>query len=253
MSLVEFSVDEGVGVIRLNRPPVNALSTALVSAVDDAISQASHPSVRAAVVTGGDHFAAGADIKEFAQVFESDDEDQLAAGLGAVVTRLERLEIPTIAAVTGFALGGGLELAMGADFRYLGEGAKVGQPEISLGIIPGAGGTQRLARLIGYQPAKRLVMSGRMVESVEALQLGIADRVLPDEDVFATAVADAKTWAAGPTMAYAAAKRAMRGGYALDRGLGLELSEFQALFTTRDAREGIQAFLEKRDAEFDGT
>lgn len=253
MSLVEFTVEDGVGIIRLNRPPVNALSAALVSDINDAVGEAEHPSLRAAVITGSDHFAAGADIKEFAEVLESGHKDELAAGLSAVATRLERLDKPTIAAVTGFALGGGLELAMGADFRYLGESARVGQPEIALGIIPGAGGTQRLARLVGYQRAKQLVMSGRMVDAAEALAIGIADKVLADEEVRSVAVADARDWAQGPTLAYAAAKRAMNAGFGVAAGLESEITEFQALFTTRDAREGVQAFIDKRDANFTGT
>ncbi len=252
MSLVQFTAEGNIGVIRLDRPPVNALNRELVSDIADAVGEAGHPSLRAVVITGGDHFAAGADIKEFGAVFESDDEDELAADLGLVVSRLERLDKPTIAAVTGFALGGGLELAMGADFRYLAEDAKVGQPEIKLGIIPGAGGTQRLVRLVGWQRAKELVFSGRMVDAAEALSLGLADKVLPAGEVLEAAMAEAGQWAAGPTRALGAAKRAMLAGFGVEEGLDAELAEFKALFDSNDALEGVQAFIEKREADFSG-
>ncbi|NNC92927.1 MAG: enoyl-CoA hydratase/isomerase family protein [Acidimicrobiia bacterium] len=253
MGLVQFSTDGNVGIIRLDRPPVNALNGELVSAIAEAVGEAGHPSLRAIVITGGEHFAAGADIKEFAAVFERDGEDALAADLGLAVSRLEQLDKPTIAAVTGFALGGGLELAMGADFRYLAEDARVGQPEIKLGIIPGAGGTQRLTRLVGWQRAKELVLSGRMVDAAEALAIGLADQVLPPAEVVERAIADAQEWASGPTRALAAAKRAMLAGFGVEDGLEAELAEFKALFGSDDAREGVQAFVEKRDAGFTGT
>jgi enoyl-CoA hydratase/carnithine racemase len=253
MSLVHFNADGAVGLIRLDRPPVNALNRALVSDLAGAVEAAGHPALRAVVITGGDHFAAGADINEFGAVFESAGEDELAADLAMVVARLEQLDKPTIAAITGFALGGGLELAMGADFRYLAEDARVGQPEIKLGIIPGAGGTQRLARIVGWQRAKELVLSGRMVEAAEAHALGLADKVLPASGVLEAALTDAGTWAEGPTAAIAAAKRSMLDGFNLDNGLATELAQFRALFATEDAREGVRAFIEKRRPGFTGT
>ncbi len=252
MALVEFSIDRAVALIQLNRPPVNALSTELVSDIEEAVKQAAGEDFRALVITGGDHFAAGADIKEFGEIFASDSEDQLARNLSDVVSMLEGLTKPTIAAVRGFALGGGLELAMGADFRYLADDAKVGQPEIKLGIIPGAGGTQRLARIVGYQRAKELVLSGRMVEADEALALGLADKVFPADAVLEAALADAATWAAGPTLAIGAAKRAMAAGFGVEAGLATELDEFRSLFSTADAAEGVAAFIQKREADFKG-
>lgn len=253
MSLVAFTTDGNVGIIRLDRPPVNALNQDLVSDLAGAIEQAAHPSLRAVVIAGGDHFAAGADIKEFGAVLEAGGQDELGARLGSTVSRLEQLAKPTIAAITGFALGGGLELAMGADFRYLAEDARVGQPEIKLGLIPGAGGTQRLARIVGWQRAKELVLSGRMVDAAEAASLGLADKVLPSDEVVATAVADAARWAAGPTRAIAAAKAAMLSGFDLQPGLEAELASFRALFASNDAREGVEAFVEKRDPGFTGS
>jgi enoyl-CoA hydratase/carnithine racemase len=253
MSLVQFTIEGPVAVIRLDRPPVNALSRELVADVGNAIDEAGHPSLRAVIITGAPHFAVGADIKEFGAVFEHGTEDRLAADLGRIVTRLERLDKPTIAAITGFALGGGLELALGADFRYLADDAKVGQPEIKLGLIPGAGGTQRLARIVGWQRAKELVLTGRNVDAGEADGLGLADKVVPAEQLMDTALADAATWAAGPTRAIAAAKRAMLAGFDLKPGLDAELAEFKALFASSDAREGVQAFIEKRGADFTGS
>jgi len=253
MSLVQFATDGNVGIIRLDRPPVNALGRELVSDLADAIGEAGHPSLRAIVLTGGTHFSVGADIKEFGAVFESDDEDNLAADLGLVASRFEQLDKPTIAAITGSALGGGLELAMGADFRYLAEDSKVGQPEIRLGLIPGAGGTQRLTRIVGWQRAKELVFSGRMIDAAEALAIGLADKVLPAGEVVDTALSDARKWAEGPTRAYGAAKRAMLAGFGVEGGLDAELAEFKALFASNDAREGVQAFVEKRNADFTGS
>lgn len=253
MSLVQFTTDGPVAVIRLDRPPVNALSRELVGDIGAAIDEAGHPSLRAVVITGAPHFAVGADIKEFGAVLEHGTEDQLAADLGRIVSRLEALDKPTIAAVAGFALGGGLELALGADFRYLADNATVGQPEIKLGLIPGAGGTQRLARIVGWQRAKELVLTGRNVDADEALGLGLADKVVAADQLMDTALADAASWAAGPTRAIGAAKRAMLTGFDLEPGLDAELAEFRALFASIDAREGVAAFIEKRDPDFSGS
>lgn len=254
MSLVEYTEDSSIGLIRLNRPPVNALSFELIDAIEGAVDAAATPDVRAVVITGEPHFAAGADIKGFLASLEAGESEPQALALGAVVRKLELLAKPTIAAVHGYALGGGLELAMGADFRYLAAGATVGQPEVGLGLLPGAGGTQRLPRLVGYQAAKELILSGRHVGAEEALALGIADRVLPDEDVLDAAMTDAARWAAGPTKAYAAAKRAMGGadGLTFDAALALEQKEFAAAFGTDDARSGIEAFINKEKPEFEG-
>jgi len=252
VQFVEYTTDGPVAVIRLDRPPVNALSTALAVELSEAFAAAATPSIRAVVITGEPHFAAGADIKEFQAAFEADAQDRLASDLGGAVLALERLAKPTIAAVRGFALGGGLELAMGADFRYLSADARVGQPEILLGIIPGAGGTQRLARLIGQHEAKELIFSGRHVPADEALALGIADRVV--DDVLEAALEDAHTWANGPTVAYGAAKRALDEGLRLplEEGLAVEREGFVEVFRSADAREGVLAFLEKRPARFVG-
>ena len=255
MSLVEYSIDRNVARIVLNRPPVNALSAELSADLVAAFREAADPKVRAVVVTGEPHFAAGADIKGFQAAFDSGRDDSLAADLGEAVRLFESLEKPTIAAVRGFALGGGLELAMGADFRYFADDARVGQPEILLGLIPGAGGTQRLPRLIGYQRAKEIICTGRHVGAEEAHELGLADKVLPAAQLMEAAMADAGRWAAGPTLAYGAAKKALNDALRLPigEGLGAEVAHFLACFRTDDAREGVAAFIEKREAEFSGS
>jgi len=255
VELVEYVVDEAVALITLNRPPVNALNAALIADIEEAVGLAEDPSVRAVVITGEPHFAAGADISGFQKAFEEGAKDRQASGLTEAIARLENLAKPTIAAIHGFALGGGLELAMGADFRYLAEGAKVGQPEILLGIIPGAGGTQRLARLIGPQRCKEMCMSGRHVGAGDALDLGIADKVVSEEELLETAIEDARRFAQGPTQAYAAMKRAVSRGFdrPLEEGLAIEAEQFSKVFVSDDARIGVAAFLAKEKPEFTGS
>lgn len=255
MDLVDYSVKDGVAIITLNRPPVNALNTELISDIEEAVGLAEVPEVRAVVITGAPHFAAGADITGFQKTFESGGDERQASGLSEAIARLANLEKPTIAAINGFALGGGLELAMGADFRYMAQTAKVGQPEILLGIIPGAGGTQRLARLIGPQKTKELCMTGRHVRADEALSLGIADKVAPDEGLLELAMVDAAAFSLGPTQAYAAVKRAVSRGFdqPLEEGLAIEAEQFARAFASRDAKVGVAAFLGKEQPKFSGS
>jgi len=254
MSLVDLSIDGAVALVRLNRPPVNALSEELSVDLFDAFGECEDPAVRAVVVTGQPHFAAGADIKGFQAVYESDGEEQLARALVNTTWRLEGLAKPTVAAVHGYALGGGLELAMAADFRFLAEDAQVGQPEIKLGLIPGSGGTQRLQRLVGFQRCKELCLSGRQVDAAEALEIGLADEVHPSEAVLDAAMESAARWANGPTAALAAAKKAINQGHgqAMDKAMEVEAAAFNEAFWTDDAKEGVAAFIEKRKAEFEG-
>lgn len=254
MELVNYSVQDGVAVITLNRPPVNALNGELIADIDEAVGMAEATDVRAVVITGAPHFAAGADITGFQKTFESGADERQASGLSEAIARLANLEKPTIAVVNGFALGGGLELAMGADFRYLADTAKVGQPEILLGIIPGAGGTQRLARLIGPQKCKELCMTGRHVGSEEALSLGIADKVAPQDEVLTLAIEEATAFAQGPTQAYAAVKRAVSRGFdqPLEEGLAIEAEQFAKAFASADAKIGVGAFIAKEEPGFTG-
>ncbi len=245
--LVRLEIDQAVATIRLNRPPMNALGAVLQAELADAAAQASSdPEVRAVVLYGGERvFAAGADIKEMSQASYAQmmqDSRRLQDSLTAVA----RISKPVIAAITGYALGGGLELALCADFRVLGESAKVGQPEILLGLIPGAGGTQRLPRLIGPAKAKDLIFTGRFVDAAEALAIGLADKVVPDEQVYAAACAMAVRYAAGPAIAIAVAKQAIDAGLDtdLDTGLEFERISFAGLFATDDANVGMRSFLE---------
>lgn len=254
MELVDYSVQGAVALVRLNRPPVNALSEELCSDLIAAFIAAEDVAVRAVVVTGQPHFAAGADIKGFQEAYDASGEQKIAGSLVDAVWKLEGLKKPTIAAIHGYALGGGLELAMGADFRFLAEDAKVGQPEIKLGIIPGAGGTQRLPRIVGSQRAKELVYSGRFVDAVEAQSIGLADEVYRADEVLDKAMEAAATWAQGPTLAIAAAKMAINQGWGrpLEEAMKVEAAAFDQSFWTEDAKEGVKAFIEKRDAQFKG-
>ena len=254
MNLVNYTISDSVATITLNRPPVNALNAELISDIGAALREAEAGEVRAVIITGSPHFAAGADITGFQKAFDGGGEPDLAASLAAVVTQLQSLEKPTIAAIRGFALGGGLELAMGADLRYLADDARVGQPEILLGIIPGAGGTQRLPRLVGYQRALEMCLTGRQVDAEEALDIGLADKVIAADELYDAVINDAVRFASGPTAAYAATKRAVAGGWGapLERGLEVEAAEFDRVFDTRDAQTGVAAFLAKEKPEFEG-
>jgi enoyl-CoA hydratase/carnithine racemase len=254
---VTLQVEDGVGTIRLDRPKMNAINEQLHMEVRAAAMEAEkRDDVRAVVLYGGERvFAAGADIKAMSQL---DRAGMVAWGreLTTSFTHVARIPKPVIAAVTGYALGGGYELAMCADFRVLGASAKIGQPVIQLGIIPGAGGTQRLARLVGPAKAKDLVFTGRHVGAEEALELGLADAVVPDDEVYSTATAMARKFAAGPPLALAAAKKAIDEGLdlPLDEGLALESRLFAELFDTEDQRTGMRTFLESGPgkAQFSG-
>jgi enoyl-CoA hydratase/carnithine racemase len=255
LDFVQYSQDGAVALIELVRAPVNALNDQVAEELIEATRTASDPSVRAVVITGRPHFAAGADITGFAESFATGRSGLEGNRLPEAIRGLERLEKPVIAAVHGYALGGGLELAMGADFRYLAEDAQVGQPEIKLGLIPGAGGTQRLPRLVGFSKAKEINYTGRFVQADEALAIGLADEVFPPDELLGAAMQSAQRYAAGATLAIAAAKRAMNEGWGrpMDDALERERIAFDDCFDTADAREGVDAFLTKREPHFTGT
>jgi enoyl-CoA hydratase/carnithine racemase len=245
--LVRVEVDAGVATIRLDRPPMNAINSAMQEQLRAAAAQVSaDASVRAVVLFGGEKvFAAGADVKEFAgqdHAYMLRDAQRLTSALDA----LARIPKPVIAAVTGFALGGGCELALTADFRVSADNAKWGQPEILLGIIPGMGGTQRLPRLIGPAKAKDLIYTGRFVDAAEALEMGLVDAVVPAEQVYETALAMARKFAKGPALALAAAKAAIDGGLDGDLASGLRLEShlFASIFATDDRTTGMTSFIE---------
>ncbi|MEV4343371.1 enoyl-CoA hydratase-related protein [Actinoplanes sp. NPDC049596] len=252
---VTLETSDGVGTIKLDRPPMNALNTQLQEELRAvAHSAAADEGVKAVIVYGGEKvFAAGADITEFTKVGYQDMALR-AEALSSAFDAVARIPKPVVAAITGYALGGGCELALACDWRVVAEDAKLGQPEIKLGIIPGAGGTQRLARLIGPARAKDLIFSGRMVDAEEALRIGLADRVVPAGDVYRTAVELVTPYVSGPSLALRAAKLAVDGGLNLDlaSGLALESQLFAGLFATDDRVEGTTAFVEKRKPTFTG-
>jgi enoyl-CoA hydratase/carnithine racemase len=238
---------DGIATIRLDRPKMNALNAQVQDEIAAAAAQVSaDDAVRAVILYGGERvFAAGADIKEMAAMGYPAMAARSAA-LQASFTAVADIPKPVVAAVTGYALGGGLELALCADFRVLGESAKVGQPEILLGIIPGAGGTQRLPRLIGPARAKDLIFSGRPVAAHEALAIGLADKVVPDAEVHQAARDMMAQYAAGPAIALRAAKQAVNRGLEVDLATGLEIERlhFAALFATEDQKAGMTSFME---------
>ena len=247
MEFVRLEVEDGVGTIRLDRPKMNALDKQMQEEIRAAALEASErDDVRAVVVYGGERvFAAGADIKEMAAMSHQD----MVARSGALQSSLSavaRIPKPVVAAVTGYALGGGCELALCADLRIAADNATLGQPEILLGIIPGAGGTQRLTRLVGPSTAKDLIFTGRFVKAEEALAIGLVDRVVPADQVYVEAVAWARQFSAAAALALRAAKESIDHGAEVDLGTGLEIErqQFAALFATEDRRIGMQSFVE---------
>ena len=243
---VSLEITDNIGTIRLNRPKVNALNDQVTEELVAAARAAAADEVRAVVIYGGERvFAGGADIKDMAEAGYAEMTAR-AARLHEAMNLLAGLGKPVVAAITGYALGGGLEVALAADFRVAGETARLGQPEILLGVIPGAGGTQRLPRLIGPAKAKDLVFSGRMVGAAEALAIGLVDQVVPDAEVYSAAVDMVKRYVAGPALALRAAKQAIDAGLGVDLATGLELErvQFAALFGTEDQRAGMRSFLE---------
>ncbi len=244
---LEVDADTRVATMRLDRPPMNALSFQVWREIEEcAIEATERDDVGAVVVYGGPKvFAAGADIKEFPGWEYRDIMGTVAPQLQRSLDRLARVPVPTIAAITGYALGGGCELAMACDFRFAADNAKMGQPEILLGIIPGAGGTQRLPRLVGLSRAKELIFSGRMVDMNEAPTIGLVDAVHPADDLYDEAMAAAARYAAGP-YALRLAKRAIDEGIEgpLDQGLRLEQSLFAETFVTEDKQIGVASFIE---------
>jgi enoyl-CoA hydratase/carnithine racemase len=245
---VRLEVEDGVGTIRVDRPKMNALDIQVQEEIRAAAHEATaRDDVRAVVVYGGEKvFAAGADVKEMAGMSHAEMVAR-AGGLQSAFTAVARIPKPVVAAVTGYALGGGCELALCADIRIAGEGATLGQPEILLGIIPGAGGTQRLTRLVGQSRAKDLIFTGRFVKAVEALRIGLVDQVVPDDEVYTAA----KTWAGQFTKAAALAMRAAKESIDrgievdLDTGLEIERAQFAALFATEDRTAGMTSFVEQ--------
>jgi enoyl-CoA hydratase/carnithine racemase len=254
---VSLTVEDGVATIRLDRPKVNVLNVQLQTELLDAAREVTErDDVRAVVLYGGERaFAAGVDIKEMKDMSYADMAKR-SGWMQDVFRAVARIPKPVIAAVTGYALGGGCELALCADLRIAADNAQFGQPEILLGVIPGAGGTQRLSRLIGASKAKDLIFTGRFVKADEALSIGLVDKVVPVDEVYAEAVTWARQFSPAAAMALRAAKEAIDRGVEvdLDTGLEIERQQFAALFATEDRTIGMESFVENGPgkAEFKG-
>jgi enoyl-CoA hydratase/carnithine racemase len=255
--LVKFEVEGGIGTIRLDRPPMNALDFEIQDGLQAAALEATQRrDVSAVVVYGGETvFAAGADVKQMQPMSYTDMVDRSVA-LQAAFTAIARIPKPTVAAITGYALGAGCELTLACDFRVAADNAKLGQPEVLLGLIPGAGGTQRLTRLIGPARAKDMIFTGRFVSAQEALQIGLVDEVVAPDEVYAAARRRVERYVGGPAYAIRAAKEAIDRGLEvdLDTGLEIERMQFVGLFATRDRDLGMAAFVDhkKGGAQFEG-
>lgn len=252
---ITLDITDGVATIGLQRPPMNALNRQMQNEIREAaVEITGRRDVGSVIVHGGDKvFAAGADIKEMSDM-SYQDMLRASSDLQDCFNAVSRIPQPTIAAITGYALGGGCELTLCCDLRIAADTAKLGQPEILLGIIPGAGGTQRLPRLIGVSRAKDLILTGRHVTAEEALGMGLVNRVVPAEETYTAALDLARKLAAGPALALRAAKEAVDHGMDADLATGLDMERvrFAGLFATDDQSIGMQAFVEKRPAEFTG-
>lgn len=244
---VRLEVADGVGTIRLDRPKMNAISLPVQAELRAACAEATErDDVRAVVVYGGEKlFAAGNDVKEMSEMSYAD-MVKATRGVSEAAIAIAEIPKPVVAAVTGYALGGGCELTLAADYRIAGDNVTMGQPEVLLGIIPGAGGTQRLARLVGPSKAKDLIFTGRFVKADEALAIGLVDKVVPAESVYDEAVAWAKQFTNAAALALRAIKECVDRGLETDlnTGLGIEQQQFAAIFATEDARTGMASFLE---------
>lgn len=245
---VRLEVEDAIGTIRLDRPPMNALNGQVEQEIRGAAQEAAERSdVRAVIVYGGEKvFAAGADIKEMSEKSATDMAIKERRGLSDALSAVAEIPKPTVAALTGYALGGGFELALTCDRRVAADDVKVGQPEILLGVIPGAGGTQRLARLIGPSKAKDIIYTGRFVKADEALSLGMVDELVSADEVYQAARRWAEQFTAGPAQALAAAKQAIDKGLEVDQrtGLDIETQLFTSLFATEDQKIGMRSFIE---------
>ena len=256
MSLVQKSLEDGILTLTIHRPEaLNALNRNVIDALSAALEAAQdNPEVRVIVLTGAGEkaFVAGADIKEFADFDQAQGEDLARRGQRDLFDRVEQSRKPVVAAVNGFALGGGLELAMAAHVRVASTNARMGLPEVSLGVIPGYGGTQRLAQIVGKGKALEMVLTGGMIDAESALACGLVNQVVDQDILLETAQAMAGKIAKNAPTALAAALDSVLAGYSRD-GFGVEIERFGQCFTTDDFKEGTTAFLEKRKPQFPGT
>ena len=252
-----FEKRDGIALLTFNRPDkLNALNREMAAELERVLDDvARDPEVRVLVLTGqGRAFISGADISTFMELDPLSGK-RFAEKAQEVVFKLERLDIPVIACVNGFALGGGLEVAMACDFIYAADTARFGQPEINLGIIPCVGGTQRLARLVGKGLAKELCLTGRLIDAQEAKAMGLAARIFPAEDLLGETLKTARALADKGRVALRAVKQVINRGFEVDlmSGCAMEIDAFAICLASPDAREGARAFLEKRQPNFQGT
>ena len=256
MSLVQKSLEDGILTLTIHRPEaLNALNRNVIDALSAALEAAQdNPEVRVIVLTGSGEkaFVAGADIKEFADFDQAQGEDLARRGQRDLFDRVEQSRKPVVAAVNGFALGGGLELAMAAHVRVASTNARMGLPEVSLGVIPGYGGTQRLAQIVGKGKAMEMVLTAGMINAEAALACGLVNQVVDQEILLETAQAMAGKIAKNAPTALAAALDSVLAGYSRE-GFGVEIQRFGQCFTTDDFKEGTTAFLEKRKPQFPGS
>jgi enoyl-CoA hydratase len=249
---VSVQIEGRVALVTIDHPPANAISRAVVEGLREAVAGAvAGGAIRALVITGAGtrFFAAGADVSEFPTAG-----GDVAIGGQQLTLEIERAPLVTIAAINGMAFGGGCEIALACDIRIAARTARLGQPEINLGVIPGWGGTQRLVRVVGQGRAMPLLLSGDPVDAQTALEIGLVSQVVEPDDLISTALAAAEKLAGKAPLAVAATKRAVLEGMALPiaEALEVERREFSGLFGTEDAREGVAAFLEKRQAAWTG-
>lgn len=256
MEFLTWKIEENVAVVTINRPPANALSRQLILEVNEMLNTFEHDeSVRVILIHGeGRFFSAGADIKEFTEVTSGEEFSKLAAQGQEVFERLESFPKPVIASIHGAALGGGLELAMGCHIRYVAEDAKLGLPELSLGLIPGFAGSQRLPRYVGTAKAAEMLFTSEPITGSEAVQYGLANKAFPNEELLQKSTELAKKIAEKSPIALKAAIQMLQ--YSKDasyyEGVKAEAESFGTVFVSEDAKEGIQAFIEKRKPNFTG-
>lgn len=252
-SLINLTVENNIAIIKLNNPPVNVLNRLLLEQLNETVNEVKDNSeVKVIVLTGeGSAFAAGADIKSMPQLKAKQGEEMASFGQN-IFSNLESLDKVSICAINGVALGGGMELAMSCDIRIISEKAKIGQPEINLGIIPGYGGTQRLTRIVGKAKAKEIILTGDNINAQEAYQLGIATKITSPEELMNTALELASKIASKGQVAVRAAKKAIDEGFeqSLNDSMKTEAKYFGVVCDSEDKNEGVIAFMEKRKPNF---
>lgn len=253
---VNYTIEDKVATVVIDRPPVNALNSKTMEELDEVLEELEKDeNVAAIVITGGGKYAfiAGADVKEMPKLTPESAEEMSANGQ-AILMKMEKMGKPVISAINGLALGGGLELAMATDIRIISDRARVGQPEINLGLFPGWGGTQRLPRIVGLAKAKEIIFTGDMISAQEAMRIGLVNKVVPDGEELKVARDIAKKIISKAPIAVAKSKNAMEEGIqlSLEEGLKKESKLFGEICGTEDMKEGVAAFIEKRQPKFKG-